>query len=55
MDVVTNGKDTTNISVTIPGGSSLANYTAYVPAGHDYKVRYEVDLKAITPPVVITG
>jgi len=44
--VVTNGKDTTNISVTIPGGSSFANYTAYVPAGHDYKVRYEVDLKS---------
>lgn len=44
--VVSNGKDTTEVSVTIPGGMSLADYTAYVPAGKDYKVRYEVNLKS---------
>ena len=44
--VVTNGRDITKIPVTIPGGKSFADYIAYVPAGKDYKVRYEVDLKS---------
>lgn len=44
--VIFNSKDTTEVPVTIKAGSSFASYTAYVPAGTDYKVKYEIDLKS---------
>ncbi|RXE59077.1 Ig-like domain-containing protein [Acetivibrio mesophilus] len=44
--VVSNGKDSTKASVTIPAGAGFVSYTAYVPAGKGYKVKYEVNSKS---------
>jgi len=44
--VVSNGKDSGKVTVKIPAGERFASYTAYVPAGKDYKVKYTVDAKS---------
>ncbi len=38
-----NGKDTDEVSVSIPEGAGSAEYQLLVPAGKDYKVQYTLD------------